>query len=153
MPKFIHHQTRVNETIYNTFRMFTQEDKLVQWFCDQADLKAEKFEIVISTEEFDLRTHESIILSMKKDEKIVLRWKDSITESISEVEITFMQCSSKTRYCTEVHVIHKDLSDNHFEFYENFWKNALDALRYYYNYDWVIEDKDLTRTKLTGKVI
>ena len=64
------------------------------------------------------------------------------------VEVYFMPCTSETDYCTEIHVMHHDLSDEDQLFYKGFWQRKLNELRQLCNGDWVIEDRDLSLSAL-----
>ena len=66
-----------------------------------------------------------------------------------------MQGTSKTEYCTEIHILHKGLKDNEEgmnakKFFEVFWEEKLNIIRKYFNGDWVIEDRDLVLSVLKG---
>lgn len=149
MKKFIHQSTRVNSEIFMAYQMFTKKEKIELWLCDEATVADDHYELQMNDEKFSFNNRGSRILSKNRDEKIVIEWHD---EGVSEVEINFMQCSSRTKFCTEIHVLHKGLSTvEQQQFYQQFWQEALDTLRYYYNKDWVITDRDLTLTKLTGR--
>lgn len=149
MEKFIHQSTRVNSEIFMAFQMFTKKEKIELWLCDEASVEDNKFEIQMNHEEFTFNNKGSSIQSIERDKKIVLAWQD---EEASIVEINFMQCTSRTKFCTEIHVVHRNIeNEEKKQFYKQFWQEALDALRYYYNKDWVITDRELTLTKLTGR--
>jgi len=131
--------------------MFTNEEKLKKWLCDEALIEKEDFEIIIDDENIGIDTTGSQITEKIIEKKLVIHWveKDKAIDSI--VEINFMQCAKRTVHCVEIHLLHKNLPEELINFYNIFWKSAFDTLRYYYNSDWIIQDGDLTLTKLTGR--
>jgi len=151
MSKFVHRSTRLHCNLLQSYQMFTQEEKLKKWLCDEAFTNENGFEIIINAENLKIQTKGSRVLEKKNEEKLVIHWIEEDKDIDSIVEINFMQCAKRTIHCVEIHILHKNLPDELIDFYNNFWEKALDTLRYYYNSDWVIQDGDLTLTKLTGR--
>ncbi len=151
MSNFVHQSTRLHCNLLQSYQMFTNEEKLKKWLCDEALIENEDFEIIIDDKNIAIDTTGSQITEKIIEKKLVIHWieKDKAVDSI--VEINFMQCAKRTVHCVEIHLLHKNLPDELINFYNIFWKNALDTLRYYYNSDWIIQDGDLTLTKLTGR--
>jgi hypothetical protein len=131
--------------------MFTIQDKLKLWLSENCLINNELFEIKIEYNDLAVDTTNSKIIEKKYEQKIIINWIEKEKNINSIVEINFMTCSQRAVNCVEIHVIHRGLEEKHFEFYNSFWKEALDSLRYYFNKKWIISDGDLTLTKLTGR--
>lgn len=151
MSKFVHQSTRLHCNLLQAYQMFLEAEKLERWLCDQGNTEEGKYEIKIKTQKLAIDTQSSQITEKIKEKKLVIRWVEKKKNIDSTVEINFMQCAKRTIHCVEIHLLHKDLPQEMVDYYNIFWKNALDTLRYYYNNDWVIQDGDLTLTKLTGR--
>lgn len=151
MSKFVHQSTRVHCNLLQAFQMFTNEEKLETWLCNEAKIHDRNIKIIINAENLTINTKGSQITEEIVEKKLVIHWIEENRNIDSKVEINFMQCAKRTIHCVEIHLLHKDLPEEMIDFYNIFWKNALDTLRYYYNNDWVIKDGDLTLTKLTGR--
>lgn len=151
MSKFVHQSTRLHCNLLQAYQMFVDEKKLEIWLCDAANIYEENFQVTIKAENLVIDTKGSQITEEVKEKKLIIHWIEETKGIDSTVEINFMQCAKRTIHCVEIHLLHKDLPEEMMDFYNIFWKNALDTLRYYYNNDWVIQDGDLTLTKLTGR--
>jgi hypothetical protein len=75
------------------------------------------------------------------------------------LRLTFnmMKCTSKTEYCTEVHLIVATLDGTALsDDVEKAWKakaaQLIEQLRAHYNKDWVILDADLSLSQLRGSL-
>jgi len=151
MSKFVHQSTRLHCNLLQGYQMFTDEEKIKIWLCDMANSQNDKFDLVIDSDDFNIDTTGSEIIEEKIEKRLVIHWVEVDKSIDSIVEINFMNAAKRTIHCVEIHVLHKNLPNELIDFYTIFWKNALDTLRYYYNSDWVIQDGDLTLTKLTGR--
>lgn len=151
MSKFVHQSTRLHCNLLQAYQMFIDEKKLEIWLCDVANIYEENFQITVKAENLVIDTKGSQITEEVKEKKLIIHWLEETKGIDSIVEINFMQCAKRTIHCVEIHLLHKNLPEDMIDFYNIFWKNALDTLRYYYNNDWVIQDGDLTLTKLTGR--
>jgi len=151
LKKFIHQSTRLNASIYKSFNSFTKSQKLNIWLCDISDLDNEKYEFKIKNKDLHIDTLGSKIIEKKVNRKLEINLIEKNKKVDSIVEINFMKCAPLTDYCTEIHLLHKKLDEKDRHFFNRFWKNALDTLRYFYNEEWIIQDKDLNRSKLTGR--
>lgn len=151
MSKFVHQSTRLHCNLLQAYQMFLKEEELEKWLCNEATIYEENFHITIKAENLAIDTKGSQITEEVKEKELVIHWIEETKGIESTVEINFMQCAKRTIHCVEIHLLHKDLPEEMIDFYNIFWKNALDTLRYYYNNDWVIQDGDLTLTKLTGR--
>jgi hypothetical protein len=151
MSKFVHQSTRIHCNLLQAYQMFITDEKLEKWLCDKADTYENNYNITIKTEKLVIDTQGSQIKERIKEKKLVIHWVEEKKNVESTVEINFMQCAKRTIHCVEIHLLHKDVPEEMIDFYNIFWQNALDTLRYYYNNDWVIQDGDLTLTKLTGR--
>ena len=151
MSKFVHQSTRLHCNLLQAYQMLVDEKKLEIWLCDDANIYEENFQITIKAENLVIDSKGSQITEEVKEKKLIVHWIEETKGIDSTVEINFMQCAKRTIHCVEIHLLHKDLPEEMMDFYNIFWKNALDTLRYYYNNDWVIQDGDLTLTKLTGR--
>jgi len=151
MSKFVHQSTRLHCNLLQAYQMLVDEKKLEIWLCDDANIYEENFQITIKAENLVIDSKGSQITEEVKEKKLIVHWIEETKGIDSTVEMNFMQCAKRTIHCVEIHLLHKDLPEEMMDFYNIFWKNALDTLRYYYNNDWVIQDGDLTLTKLTGR--
>lgn len=151
MSKFVHQSTRLHCNLLQSYQMFINEEKVKSWFCDKVNLENNSFDVIIDSENLSIDTTGSMITEEKSEKRLVIHWVEKEKNVDSTVEINFMNCSKRTIHCVEIHLLHKDLPEELINYYNVFWKNALDTLRYYYNNDWVIQDGDLTLTKLTGR--
>jgi hypothetical protein len=151
MSKFVHQSTRLHCNLLQAYQMFIDEKKLEVWLCDAVNIYEGNFHISIKDETLVIDTKGSQIIEEVKEKQLIIHWIEETKGIDSIVEINFMQCAKRTIHCVEIHLLHKDLPEEMIDFYNIFWKNALDTLRYYYNNDWVIQDGDLTLTKLTGR--
>lgn len=151
MSKFVHQSTRLHCNLLQAYQMFLKEEELEKWLCNEATVYEENFQITIKAENLVIDTKGSQITEEVKEKKLIIHWIEETKGIDSTVEVNFMQCAKRTIHCVEIHLLHKNLPAEMLDFYNIFWKNALDTLRYYYNNDWVIQDGDLTLTKLTGR--
>ncbi len=151
MEKFVHKSVRLYCNLLEAYRMFTIEEKLKLWLSKNILIDEENFKIEINHNSFELNTLGSKITRKEYEKKIVINWIEKEKSINSEVEINFMTCSQRAVNCVEIHVIHRNLNKKYMNFYNVFWKESLDSLRYYFNKDWIIHDGDLTLTKITGR--
>lgn len=151
MIKFIHKSTRLSCNLLEAYRMFTIQDKVKLWLSETCFINKEKFEIKIEYNNLFIDTAKSRIIENEYEKRLTINWIEKSKNIDSIVEINFMTCSQRAVNCVELHIIHKGLNEENFLFYDNFWKEALESLRYYYNKDWIIQNGDLTLTKLTGR--
>lgn len=151
MKNFGHYKVRLNASITQAMRFFLIEREVEKWFASKASIenkKLGKYHLEFSQNGVNFISH-TIIL--EKDFERRLKF-DMMTPGLNKtsVEIFFMPCTSKTEYCTEIHVLHRDLVEEEELFFQSFWENKLDVLRAYFNKDWVIEDRDLVLSVLKG---
>lgn len=151
MEKFVHQSTRLYCDLLQAYRMFTIEEKMKKWLSDDISINGKNIKIVIDHNQLNINTKGSKILSKETEKKVVINWKEESKNIDSILEINFMNCSPRAVNCVEIHLLHKDLDAEYIEYYNKFWKKALDLLRYSFNKEWVIQDGDLTLTKLTGR--
>lgn len=72
-------------------------------------------------------------------------------EDGAEVEVLTMPCTSRTEYCTHVHlVLHREMTGEEAERERTFYAEILEELRRKINGDWVIKDADLSLSILRG---
>lgn len=150
MSKFIHKSVRLHCNLRQAYEMFIDEEKLKGWLCDEAELNNNAFSISIDLINSKINTEGSRVKENIPEEKIVIHWIEKNQQIDSELEINFMTCSKRAVHCVEIHLLHKNLglADKK---YTILWEEALETLRYMFNGDWVIQDGDLTLTRLTGR--
>lgn len=91
----------------------------------------------------------TVFKSYEREAQIIFDWHDDFCfdEKGSEVELRIMSATSETEYCTELHIVHKNLetlSEEEVAIYKVFWKNILEDMRKSVNGDWIIKDSELT---------
>jgi len=166
MSKFIHVSTRLYCDLNAAQRMFLIGAKLEKWLCTKAEVENKtngKFDVLIDTKSGSWDTAGSVIVEKEYERLIKIRMKlperfavGFVSDEASVVEINFMQGTSRTEYCTEVHLIHRGFEDSDEgekarEGLKELWEEALEKLRAEINGDWVIEDRDLTQSCLNNR--
>ncbi len=128
--KFLHKSVRLNTFIEDSIRYFTLASKMSKWLDD------------ITVDDVKYKISDKINGSIEEisDNRVVIKLENSF------LRIHFMQCTYKTEYCTEIHIIHE--TDD--EEISLFWDDKLDKLRRIFNRDWIIQDEELTLSILTG---
>lgn len=148
---FIHHQVRLNASMTQSMRFFLIEKEIEKWFGSVVTIENKKngrYHLNFTYQEVNW-TSDSIIL--EKDFERRLKF-DMITPEAfrTEVELFFMPCTHKTEYCTEIHLVHKNVPENEHDFILGFWHEKFNNIRTYFNKDWIIEDRDLVLSVLKG---
>lgn len=146
---FIHKMVRLNASMTQAMRFFLIEKSIEKWMAEpiQVENKSKgQYQLNLT---FQGQTWESkgLILDKQFERSIQFTFFES-NQHQSFVEVFFMPCTSKTEYCTEIHLIHKESSD--MDFMHRFWDEKLNELRKLFNDDWVIEDRDLVLSTLRG---
>lgn len=162
MENFIHKSVRLSCDINRAMRMFLVETNVRKWL-DGASVEHKiggnfMFDIQLSDEVISLSQGTIISKEFEKLIKIKIRVPDKMRtafiEEYSVIEFNFMQGTSRTEFCTEIHLLHRGLnpesSGDYIGELETFWANKMEKLRYLMNGDWVIEDRDLNRSFLMG---
>lgn len=149
--KFIHKKVRLNASITQAMRFFLIEKEVTKWLGNaQIDNKNGGFyNIELAYNDKKWSSHTTIL---EKSFERLLKF-DMITPEAQisgPVEVNFMPCTSKTEYCTEIHLIHRNVPDQEQRVMENFWNEKLNLLRQHFNDDWIIEDRDLILSILRG---
>ena len=161
MSKFIHKSVRLNTSITQAMRFFLIKKEVDKWLGDVCLIENKKGGIYHLTFTHGKKCWESKTEILEKDFERFIKLGMEIPEEFSLgfenslIEISFMQGTSKTEYCTEIHILHKGLKDNEEgmnakKFFEVFWEEKLNIIRKYFNGDWVIEDRDLVLSVLKG---
>lgn len=91
----------------------------------------------------------TVFKSYEREAQIVFDWHDDFCfqENKAEVELRIMSATSETEYCTELHILHKNLetlNEEQVAVYKDFWKQILEKMRKSVNGDWIIKDSELT---------
>ncbi len=130
--KFIHKSVRLNTFIEDSIRYFTLETKMKKWLDD------------VYIDDTTYKISDKIVGSIEEisDHRVVIKLEEGF------LTINFMQCTYKTEYCTEIHIIH-EIDDKDMSL---FWDMKLDDLRRIFNKDWIIQDEELTLSILTGGI-
>ena len=142
---FIKEHVRLNASITQGMRFFLIESQIEKWLgtpvCVENKLGG-KYHLQLSHGNDTWQSHTEIL---QKDFEKYIKFDMMSPEGsrTGPVEVYFMTCTSKTDYCTEIHVLHHGLSSDQLLFFKEFWKTKLNKLRYLCNGDWVIEDRDL----------
>jgi len=149
--KFIHKKVRLNASITQAMRFFLIEKEVTKWLGNaQIDNKIGGFyNIEFAYNDKKWSSHTTIL---EKSFERLIKF-DMITPGAQKsgpVEVNFMPCTTKTEYCTEIHLIHRNVPDQEQSVMENFWNEKLNQLRQHFNDDWIIEDRDLVLSILRG---
>jgi len=155
MSLFLHTSTRLYTDVRKAYTRFTKVEELEKWFAQDIQETPSVGQSLSGTfEELDKNFSNLTYSALNKEENIRFSCPFNLVENDSnndnyEVEIKFMQCTSETYYCTEIHLMQYGFDDTEESIhartvYLEFWKNKLDVLRELINKDWVIQDSELT---------
>lgn len=150
--KFIHRTVRLNASITQAMRFFLLEKEVTKWLAEKADVVSKKGGKYHLDLVFNEKTWQSHTILLEKDFERMIKF-DMITPEAFQsgpVEVNFMPCTSKTEYCTEIHLVHKNIPIDEQNEMNDFWATKLEELRQIFNKDWVIEDRDLILSVLKG---
>ncbi|WP_240839389.1 SRPBCC domain-containing protein [Acidaminobacter sp. JC074] len=140
----------MNASITQSMRFFLIEKEVAKWL-GQATIENKTGGKYLLNLEFEDKRWASDTVLLEKVFESRLKF-DMITAEAklpSSVEFNFMPCTSKTEYCTEIHLIHRNTGEDQ-DIMSRFWDEKLDKLRKHFNNDWVIEDRDLVLSVLKG---
>lgn len=151
---FIHKSVRLNCDLTMAYRYFVVDKLLAKWISESAevDLKKSIYDIKCS----DIDFTGSKVKDFNREEILFIELNSNRFGENSKpktLEINFMKCTSKTEFCSEIHLVHKgfeDKNDEDYMFYDKFWSESFEKLRFLHNKDWFISDKDLTLGILQG---
>lgn len=148
---FIHKTVRLNASITQSMRFFLIEKEVSKWLgTAKIDNKINgQYTLTLSFEDSQWISETKIL---EKTFERLLKF-DMITPGAKlsgPVEVHFMSCTSKTEYCTEIHLIHRNVAHDEQGFMARFWESKLNDLRAHFNGQWVIEDRDLILSDLKG---
>jgi hypothetical protein len=144
---FTHFKVRLFCELSRAERWLTEPDMLNRWLKED-------------TVSFEVQM-------VQRREKVVAQWNSvegNMEKCCGRLEFNLMQCATRTLYCTEIHLMvypqfegvstqnPADLEAWRAET-KTHWSSRLEALRACVNGDWVIEDRDLTRSILKGSRI
>ncbi|MDO9591891.1 MAG: hypothetical protein Q7I98_01715 [Erysipelotrichaceae bacterium] len=144
---FTHFKVRLFCELSRAERWLTEPDMLNRWLKEDAD----SYEIQM----------------VQRREKVAARWNPaelSAKKCGEHLEFNLMQCATRTLYCSEIHLMvypqvegSSNQSPADVDAWRTetkaYWTSRLEALRVCVNGDWVIEDRDLTRSILKGSRI
>ncbi len=148
---FIHEKIRINASITQAMRFFLIEKEVSKWLGEATIENKETGQYKLNLTFDDVNWTSDTTILKKSFERLIKF--DMITPGAllsGPVEVNFMPCTSKTEYCTEIHLIHRNVPDNEQEMMSNFWHHKLNHLRKRFNGDWIIEDRDLVLSVLKG---
>lgn len=151
MTRFIHKSVRLYTHLTRAYRLFTYPKEIEKWI--EGDFSVElkemgDFDYIFSFNCGSLNTKGSKILEFEKEKYLKILWKDDkyfIDGGI--VELNYMSATSETEYCSEIHVVHRNLDDfpeDAVQFYKCFWTELFERARKKINGNWVIKDEELT---------
>lgn len=148
---FIHKKVRLNASITQSMRFFLVEKEVEKWFGKGSieNKVGGQYKLDLSFEGSEWTSDTEIL---EKTFERLIKF-DMITPGevhTGPVEINFMPCTSKTEYCTEIHLIHRNVSEAMAPWMDRFWDTKLNTLREYFNGNWIIEDRDLILSDLKG---
>lgn len=136
---FIRVNTRLYCDIYEAFRMLSKEARLEKYF-GKSDST-----LILKNESF-------LLECIEKDEYVKVEWHFK-SPRVSFI-FNIMNCTSKTEYCTEVHLLIKSFNPEYLEQNQESFRlignSVLEVLRKHYNKDWVIKDSDLHLSQFRG---
>lgn len=157
MSRFLHTSIRLNCDLRKAYRLFTVNAELEKWFAKElVGNISENQSISGYFPEYDQKFENLKFESVISKETIQFRFPVQLTDQVSisdtqefTVEIKFMQCTSETEYCTEIHLMQHGFKDSDESteirnIYLEFWKKKLENLRQMVNDNWVIQDSELT---------
>jgi len=157
MSRFLHTSMRLNSDLRKAYRLFTLTEELEKWFAKEIKGSLADNEPLSGTfTELKLQFDNLTVESTVPKEFIKFKFPVLLTDQVSLelaneflVEIKFMQCTTDTEYCTEIHLMQHGFGDTEEstqirEIYLNFWKTKLETLREMVNGSWVIKDSELT---------
>lgn len=154
MSHFLHTSMRLYSDVRRAYKRFTNVEELEKWFGSeiQGDIEEGATLKGILTELE--KPFKIVYTTLEKETSIVFDFTAHLSDEVSnddpyEVELRFMQCTSDTYYCTEIHLMQYGFDDTETslkerEIYLEFWKEKLEVLRKMINKDWVIQDSELT---------
>lgn len=151
---FIHKSVRLNCDLTMAYRYFVVDKLLAKWLSESSEVDLKKAVYNIKCSEIDFTG--TTVKDFNREEILFLELVSDRFDEKSKpkaLEINFMKCTSKTEFCTEIHLVHKGFEDkdkDDYIFYDNFWTDAFEKLRYVHNKDWFISDKELTLGILQG---
>ena len=151
MDRFLHVSQRLYTDLGRTTRFFLQPQQLSRWLCQAASVSEDGKGLILTAPLPDL-VWEWQLLTVKREEYLEAAVTDFLTDNSTrrfQVEVCLMKCTSKTEYCSEIHLIQRGFGETEDESalrgrYLAFWQEKLEALRQHVNGKWVIEDRDLT---------
>ncbi len=125
-------------------RFFLIESQINKWLGVPLKVENKKSGQYHIKFQYEGKEWESDTLLLEKDFEKRIKFDMMGPEALKSgvVEVYFMPCTSETEYCTEIHVMHHDLSEDNKAWFKGFWQSKLNDLRQLCNDDWVIEDKD-----------
>lgn len=152
MIRFVHEGTRLYTHTTRTYKCFTTEKEMTKWHNGAFTIdfsEGGRFEILGTGVDCSITSKGTIYESYEREALITLVWKDDycFKNETSQVEIRIMSATSETEYCTEIHVLHKNLeklSEAEVNNYKVFWHGILENIRKSVNGDWIITDPELT---------
>lgn len=152
MIRFLYEGTRLYTHTTRAYKLLTTAKEVDKWHLAPYHIVFEKggaFEITGQANDTTITSKGTTVLSYEREEHIILNWQDDyqFKDKPAKVEIRIFPATSETEYCTEIHVVHNDLSELGEEVakhYKIFWKNILEHIRRSVNGDWLIKDSELT---------
>jgi hypothetical protein len=123
---FIRRKTRLNTDVINALRMLSSEQRIQKWTVN-------------------IPTY----IDLVNDNQVLWRFDDSDHQNLV-FEFHLMQCTQKTEYCTEIHLLIKtgDSIGSPDESSIEKGEKILEDIRFKFNQSWIIEDKDLNSSLL-----
>ncbi len=154
IKQFVKMKTRLNCDLFEAYRSLTRKDKMEKWGAafmeDGFEIKSESGSLIAQIEAYgDL--NESVMPVIWSG-KIILNEEGNLAvEQMCKLSFYRMNCTQKTEYCTEVHLMIEPKDETCEEASLNLvGEMILERIRERYNKDWVILDSDLNASVLRG---
>jgi uncharacterized protein YndB with AHSA1/START domain len=152
MARFLHEGTRLYTHTTRAYKLFTNEKEMSKWHEEDFTINFSEggiFEIQGTGNGRVIKSLGTVYKSYERESVIELDWQDyfCFDQARSPVEIRIMTATSETEYCTEIHVVHRNLdhlNEEQLTIYKSFWKGILGSIHKVVNRDWVISDAELT---------
>lgn len=154
MSHFLHTSVRLYSDVRKAYKRFTVTDELNKWFSTEIQGSVNEGNTVNG-----LLAQQNVLFqitykALEREASMVFDFSAPLADAEArpepyQVEIRFMQCTSDTYYCTEIHLMQYGFEDTEQslkarEIYRTFWEEKLETLRQMINRDWVIQDSELT---------
>lgn len=152
MGKFIHTSVRLNTDLGRATRFVSNPEQLAKWLCDRTETSADSTRLLLAGVNNPEDCWNWHFEEIRREKMVIITCGDLFDSHESHsftLEIQLMKCTSRTEYCSEIHIIQRGFDDSEADdglrsMYAELWKVKLEVLRTLVNGKWVIQDRDLT---------